>query len=91
MRVEGLDLQEPVVGIAVAVEEVESVREDLHRGKVLLVADELAVVTWAPYFEILSPTLSCASSYFSRSRSQGGCTIAFHGSLSCPRTNSKVE
>ena len=43
MRIEGLDLQQPVVGIAVAVEELEAMREALDRREILLVADELAI------------------------------------------------
>src|SRR5262245_32813523 len=40
--VEGLDLEEPAIGILVALQKLESMREALHGRKVLLVLDELA-------------------------------------------------
>ncbi len=43
MRIECFDLQHPIVRVAVALEEIEAVREALHRGKVFLLPDEFAV------------------------------------------------
>src|SRR6185437_34607 len=43
VRIEGLDLQDPVTGVAVAVEELEAAGEALDGRKILLLADELTV------------------------------------------------
>ena len=43
MRIKGFDLQQPVVGIAVAVQKIQAMRKDLNRGEVLFLADEFAV------------------------------------------------
>ena len=43
VRVEGLEMQEPVVGAAIDVEELEAAREALHRREVLLRADPFAI------------------------------------------------
>ena len=43
VRIEGLDLQEPVVGALVHVEELEALGEALHGRELALLADELAV------------------------------------------------
>jgi hypothetical protein len=88
VRVEGLDLEQPVVRVAVALQELEPAREALHRGEILLHADELAVDhVLGEVGAVLS--LNCRSWYFSRNRSQCGCTIAFQASPSWPRMNSK--
>ena len=43
MRIEGLDLEQPVVRLAVAIEEVEAVSKALHRRKVFFLLDEFTV------------------------------------------------
>jgi hypothetical protein len=43
VRIEGLDLEEPVVGVPVQVQELEAVREALDGREVFLVPDELSV------------------------------------------------
>ena len=43
VRVEGLDLQQPVVGIAIEIEELEPFGEALNRRIVFFLLDELAV------------------------------------------------
>jgi hypothetical protein len=43
MRIEGLDLQEPVIGVAIAIQKLEPGRKAFHRREICLLANKLAI------------------------------------------------